>query len=120
MAKVEKLVTKVNTELIGSFKYAHDTVVGLSVVNDEDRERLVNNACKKIAIKEMTTEVFDKDNGLRLISFSEYHAHKRDSDKEEKPQLIYRINQNGDDFAIMAGLYTGIVNVGKDKLEIKT
>jgi len=55
MAKVEKLVTKVNTELIGSFKYAHDTVVGLSGVkgakSDEDRERLVNNACKKIAIK---------------------------------------------------------------------
>ena len=99
MAKVEKLVTKVNTELIGSFKYAHDTVVGLSLVkgakSDEDRERLVNNACKKIAIKEMTSEVFDKENGLKLISFSEYHAHKRDIDKEEKPQLIYRINQNG-------------------------
>ena len=124
MAKVEKIVTKVNTEFIGSFKYAHDTVVGLSLVkgakSDEDRERLVNNACKKIAIKEMTSEVFDKENGLKLISFSEYHAHKRDIDKEEKPQLIYRINQNGDDFAIMAGLYTGIVNVGKDKLEIKT
>ena len=65
MAKVEKLVTKVNTELIGSFKYAHDTVVGLSLVkrekSDEDRERSVNNACEKIAVKEMTTEVFDKE-----------------------------------------------------------
>ena len=124
MAKVEKLIAQVNTELIGSFKYAHDKIVQESEVKNfkslEEKEKAINNACAKIPLKEMTTEIFNKENGLKLISFTEYHALKCNKYKDEGPKLIYRINRSDNDYAIMTGLYIGMINIGKHQLEIKT
>lgn len=122
-AKVEKLITQVNTELIGSFKYAHDKIVQDSEVKNfktiEEKEKAVNKACEKMPFKEMTSEAFNNENGLKLISFAEYRVLKRDVEIEEKPQLIYRIQQNDNNYAIMTGLYSGILKVEKYQLEIK-
>lgn len=125
MTKVEKLITEVNTELIGNFKDAHNKVVEKSEFKKnctfKDKENAINYACAKIPLMEMTSEVFNKEKGLKLISFTEYSDLKRNNGCiEENPKLIYRIKQRDNDYAIMTGLYTGIINVGKYQLEIKT
>lgn len=86
----------------------------------QDRKKSVNCACSKIQLKEMTSEIFSKEKELKLISFNEYNYLKFYKNIEEKPKLIYRIIQNGNDYAIMTGLYVGIINVGEYKIEIRT
>lgn len=120
MGKVEKLVTLINTDFYDP-NSSKELLLKHSVykdVPDSQKKDAINKACKAISEKSLYSAALQDGQRFFHVAFSDYDTFKR----SEKNNLVYRIEQDNDDYYISTGLYCGVINFGdnRPKIEIQT
>ncbi len=122
MAKVEKLVTTINTNFY-SFEDSKKLFLENSKFkgspSDDEKNIALNDICKKIENKNMNMASLNDENKFIHVITADYSKFKRNT-KEDS--LIYKIDNKNGDYSILTGLYCGVINFDDKlpQLEIKT
>ena len=117
MKKIEKLVTHINTVFYDykSSKNILLTNTNKEELNLEEKTIQINKECEKIVKKELSFGTLNSENRYFHIAFDNYSSFKRN----EKDELIYKIEKINDDYYISTGLYCGVINLGEKLPQIQ-
>ena len=111
MAKIEKLVTFINTDFY-DFRHSREILLRHTKfkgnLDDEKKSSEINAECKKISEKEMNLATLQDGERYFHIAFSDYMDFKR----TEKDKLIFKIDNANGDYYISTGIYCGVINFG--------
>ena len=117
MKKIEKLVTHINT-VFYDYKSSRNillTNTNKEELNLEEKTIQINKECEKIVKKELSFGTLNSENRYFHIAFDNYSSFKRN----EKDELIYKIEKINDDYYISTGLYCGVINLGEKLPQIQ-